>query len=650
MSELAVDKIIERLNDEIYCSEYVCDVKDNQVIKENSTIKSYVEKINSHVNKIDIGSIDEINKLLSSFYDEQMEDSLLWYANMKDDENDKIYFYSFAGFSHDYIKTHKSIHEYSFLKFVLDKFFEDGINMDDINIDDYLMSKTREYVQHVIDVMKESNEHQINSLFDEINHISTLTYEGSTVSSKLIIMHKDLIDKNINYYIELKEPINFNEHRKIRKLLETSGKGLYLIGDSEKIYGLGTINKLDKLGDITKSKKNILIIDFIGKFEYRISTISTHSKVVKESENEEVIKWSLKEKNLVTIKYGRPNLKEDRYSEDVLTTKLESIFCDSLKDNKSGLELIKKVISYGKNQKHGTMIVITSPEIAKEEMKNLKTQSINIKEKRFSINDSHLERLIDRITNIDGAIYMDTDGYCHAIGVILDGIGKEGYGDTSRGARYNSAIRYSLKEDVKDKCLIVVISEDGMVNIIHKGENVINTNKEINEIIDKATKLYKQKDYEMALKKIDEAIEKSYDTNVAAFSTRGKILYYSGEEEKALEDFNKIIDLGRKNTESYYNRGTVYCKIGQIEKGLEDLNKAIELEPKHFKSYNNRGSVYKKMGKLDKALEDYNKALELDPNYAKAKNNRERLYEEMEKIKKSMEEVAVEVEIDSTKA
>lgn len=34
------------------------------------------------------------------------------------------------------------------------------------------------------------------------------------------------------------------------------------------------------------------------------------------------------------------------------------------------------------------------------------------------------------------------------------------HGDAARGARFNSAIKYSLKENIKEKCIIVVMSED----------------------------------------------------------------------------------------------------------------------------------------------------------------------------------------------
>ena len=66
--------------------------------------------------------------------------------------------------------------------------------------------------------------------------------------------------------------------------------------------------------------------------------------------------------------------------------------------------------------------------------------------------------LLAQLTTIDGAVILSPDGKCYAIGGILDGLASV-EGDPSRGARYNSAIRYVKSS--KASCLAVVVSEDG---------------------------------------------------------------------------------------------------------------------------------------------------------------------------------------------
>ena|SRR5207245_4504380 len=72
------------------------------------------------------------------------------------------------------------------------------------------------------------------------------------------------------------------------------------------------------------------------------------------------------------------------------------------------------------------------------------------------------------------AVLLDVDGTCHAIGVVLDGrVGVQGtiIGNRGRGARYNSAVRYAADEKCP-RCLIIVRSEDGMLNFIPEEETL----------------------------------------------------------------------------------------------------------------------------------------------------------------------------------
>lgn len=57
---------------------------------------------------------------------------------------------------------------------------------------------------------------------------------------------------------------------------------------------------------------------------------------------------------------------------------------------------------------------------------------------------------------------LDLNGTCHGIGLILDGEAGEGE-NPSRGARYNSLVRYTRK---RPDCLGIVVSVDGMIDIV----------------------------------------------------------------------------------------------------------------------------------------------------------------------------------------
>ncbi|TKH51450.1 hypothetical protein FC698_02190 [Bacillus cereus] len=69
---------------------------------------------------------------------------------------------------------------------------------------------------------------------------------------------------------------------------------------------------------------------------------------------------------------------------------------------------------YAREQKHGTMVVITDYDTAVSELKTLKKQSLLIEATKIT------PEYIQFLTSIDGPIYFDTNGKCHAIGVPFE--------------------------------------------------------------------------------------------------------------------------------------------------------------------------------------------------------------------------------------
>ena len=118
--------------------------------------------------------------------------------------------------------------------------------------------------------------------------------------------------------------------------------------------------------------------------------------------------------------------------------------------------------------RHGTSIVFMEKRgIAAEIDNRLSRYRRGFKVKPFALAEAK-EEVLQGITAIDGAVFADLSGDCHAIGVIVDGQ-MVVEGDYGRGARYNSIKNYITGYKVshpKEICLAVVMSEDGMINVI----------------------------------------------------------------------------------------------------------------------------------------------------------------------------------------
>ena len=65
-----------------------------------------------------------------------------------------------------------------------------------------------------------------------------------------------------------------------------------------------------------------------------------------------------------------------------------------------------------------------------------------------------------------------------------------------------------------------------------------------------------------------------------------------------------------------------YGEKGELDRAIDDWNKAIELDPKLAQAYNNRGAAYNGTGEHDLAIKDYTTAIKHQPDHGKAYSNR----------------------------
>ena len=263
-------------------------------------------------------------------------------------------------------------------------------------------------------------------LFNTLNTISSLRYEGAEGVGKLIMARRR--HPNVEEVFALTCPTPLTDYRAVRKLLEMTTPDVSLLSDSENVYALGRL-----VGDYDSTREDLFVINFINHFAWEFQ----HDGKV-----------------LMRTIYSQPSLPRSRVNRSRFRKDLKRTF--QLTDP-AKVERLWEVVLEASRQKHGTLLVVTTEALA--EADRLKLQCTLIE-------PVPLTPLITRlVTSIDGAVLLDPESYCYSIGVILDGKAS-GRGTSTRGARYNSAIRYV--ETSPYPCLAIVVSEDGMVNIITK--------------------------------------------------------------------------------------------------------------------------------------------------------------------------------------
>ena len=97
------------------------------------------------------------------------------------------------------------------------------------------------------------------------------------------------------------------------------------------------------------------------------------------------------------------------------------------------------------------------------------------------------------------------------------------------------------------------------------------------------------------------------------YNNRGQARGLNHDDDAALEDFNKSIELYPDAAAPYNNRGTIFSERGEYDRAIADFDKAIELNGTQPIIFHGRGLAYWRKGDLERAAADYKKALSLNP-------------------------------------
>lgn len=301
-----------------------------------------------------------------------------------------------------------------------------GLRTRDREAEETIRSAGRRLTRDTVFRVNQHGIEGVHGFYDACDKISSLKYEQAEGRGRLLLASKD--QECVKTQIGFKDSVVLWNHRRMRKLLELTSQGGLLHTDSEGVFGL-----VD--GDIpTDAEETVFEVVFLGHHH-----------------------WELRHAGelLMGVRFSQPYLPKLIGYELKLRHDLPRIFAGISGD---ATELLVSLVRQAERERHGTLVVISAEAAA---------ESARLKNQATSIEPCVLTpELLGHLTGIDGAVLVDADGFCHAIGVILDGQATE-KGDPGRGARFNSAIRYV--ESAKGRgisTMAVVVSEDGGVDVI----------------------------------------------------------------------------------------------------------------------------------------------------------------------------------------
>ena len=97
---------------------------------------------------------------------------------------------------------------------------------------------------------------------------------------------------------------------------------------------------------------------------------------------------------------------------------------------------------------------------------------------------------------------------------------------------------------------------------------------------------------------------------------------------------------------SQNNMGLAYHNKGDYQKAIEHYQKAIELFPSYSPCYENLARAYEAINKWEPAIEAYEKSIEYDPGYPASHLNLARLYLRLNRANEAVRELKITAEID----
>ncbi|MBQ1814818.1 MAG: tetratricopeptide repeat protein, partial [Ruminococcus sp.] len=107
-------------------------------------------------------------------------------------------------------------------------------------------------------------------------------------------------------------------------------------------------------------------------------------------------------------------------------------------------------------------------------------------------------------------------------------------------------------------------------------------------------------------KRVEEIQSKKSEFELTAWDyfSKGNRAYLENNFYKAIDYYDKTIELDPDYAEAYYNRGSAYSIKGEYGKGIEDYSKAIKLNPDLAVAYYYRALAYEALGETEKAEAD----------------------------------------------
>jgi tetratricopeptide (TPR) repeat protein len=116
-------------------------------------------------------------------------------------------------------------------------------------------------------------------------------------------------------------------------------------------------------------------------------------------------------------------------------------------------------------------------------------------------------------------------------------------------------------------------------------------------------------------------VQTPVNLGLAYMLDRGAYYIQKGENDRAIEYYNNVLERTPDNWKALQNRGYAHMQQRNYEQALADFDRGVQLQPDNAMAYTNRGLAYYRLENWQHSEADNRRAIELDPATAMAYNN-----------------------------
>jgi PQQ-dependent catabolism-associated CXXCW motif protein len=160
---------------------------------------------------------------------------------------------------------------------------------------------------------------------------------------------------------------------------------------------------------------------------------------------------------------------------------------------------------------------------------------------------------------------------------------------------------------------------------------------------------YSNNDYDRAIEQYDRSIELDPDYAMA-YANRGFVYGSKGDYDNAIKDFDQAIMLAPKLAVAHANRGDAFYYKGDYDAAIRDHEKAIELGFDKATSFGHLGRAYFAKHDFERAIQEYDKMIALQPNNANALRARAQAEIYAERISPAIADLTAALKLEASNA